>query len=133
MEPSIGIRGFSCLHGRWNFNGDGVTPQEIHDEAYRTPSEDIRQWERKAVAGLLGLLVVVFGAWAGVVWHGTDKVVARIDAVSAQIAADRLDQAKYQLLMERRLTLSEAQLKVVEQRQTWVIEALRTNDRKDIP
>lgn len=86
--------------------------------------EELRQWERKAVAGLLGMLVLVFGTWAGVVWNGTDKVVEKLDVVVTQMAADRLEQERYRSMTERRLT-------IIEQRQQYVIEALRNNHKPD--
>ena len=84
--------------------------------------DDLRHWERKALAGLVAMLVAVFGLWAGVVWSGTDKVLARLEVLSAQMAADRLEQERYRSLTERRLT-------IIEQRQQYVIEALRNGHR----
>ena len=82
--------------------------------------QELRNWERKAVAGLLALLVTVFGIWAGVVWSSADKVMQRLDVVVNQMTADRLEQERYRSLNERRLT-------ILEQRQQYVIEALRNN------
>lgn len=87
-------------------------------------TDDLRQWERKALAGLVAMLVAVFGLWAGVVWNGTDKVVDRLDTVVNQMAADRLEQERYRSLTERRLT-------IIEQRQQYVIEALRNNHARE--
>ena len=84
----------------------------------------LREWERKVLTGLLALLVTVLGLWAGVVWNGTDKVVDRLDVVVTQMAADRLEQERYRSLTERRLT-------IIEQRQQYVIEALRNNHEQD--
>lgn len=81
-------------------------------------TEDLRHWERKALAGLIAMLVAIFGLWAGMVWNGTDKVLARLEALSAQMASDRLEQERYRSMTERRLT-------IIEQRQSYVIEALR--------
>jgi hypothetical protein len=87
-------------------------------------ADDLRQWERKALAGLIAMLVAVLGLWAGVVWSGTDKVLARLEAMSAQLAADRLEQERYRSLTERRLT-------IIEQRQQYVIEAMRNNHARE--
>lgn len=84
--------------------------------------EELRQWERKALAGLMAMLVTVFGLWAGVVWQGTDKVVDRLDTVVTQMAADRLEQERYRSMTERRLT-------IIEQRQQFVIESLRNSHK----
>lgn len=71
----------------------------------------LRHWERK-------LLIVAFGAWAGVVAIYGQAAVNRIDRVVGELEADRRAQAEYRTLMERRLT-------IVEQRQAYVIEALK--------
>ena len=92
-------------------------------------SNDVRDWERKAIAGLLALLVTVFGLWAGVVWSSSDKVLTRLDNIAMQMASDRLEQSQYRMTMERRLTIQEQQISVVSQRQTWVIDTLRSKDR----
>jgi len=92
-------------------------------------SNDVRDWERKAIAGLLALLVTVFGLWAGVVWSSSDKVLTRLDNIAMQMASDRLEQSQYRMTMERRLTIQEQQISVMSQRQTWVIDTLRPKDR----
>ena len=91
-------------------------------------SNDVRDWERKAIAGLLALLVTVFGLWAGVVWSSSDKVLTRLDNIAMQMASDRLEQSQYRMTMERRLTIQEQQISVMSQRQTWVIDTLRSKD-----
>jgi len=91
-------------------------------------SNDVRDWERKAIAGLLALLVTVFGLWAGVVWSSSDKVLTRLDNIAMQMASDRLEQSQYRMTMERRLTIQEQQISVMSQRQTWVIDTLRPKD-----
>lgn len=73
--------------------------------------EDVRLWERKAVASLLGLLAVCFSVWAGVVWNSGQDVVR-------ELRAARLEDAQYRLVMERRVT-------ILEQRQAIVLETLR--------
>ena len=78
---------------------------------------ELRSWERKAVAGLLGLLTTAFLAWAAVVWNSADKVMVRIDRMNDQLQADRLEQQMYRAAMERRLSL-------VEDRQAWVLKQL---------
>ena len=92
-------------------------------------SNDVRDWERKAIAGLLALLVTVFGLWAGVVWSSSDKVLTRLDNIAMQMASDRLEQSQYRMTMERRLTIQEQQISEMSQRQTWVIDTLRPKDR----
>lgn len=71
----------------------------------------LRHWERK-------LLIVAFGAWAGVVAIYGQAAVSRIDRVVQEMEADRREDAAYRTAMERRLT-------IVEQQQNFVIEALR--------
>jgi len=78
---------------------------------------DIHQWERKAVAGLLALLATCFMVWAGVVWSSGQSVVA-------EMRQSRIEDAQYRLLMERRLTVAEQQLVILQQRQEWVISRL---------
>jgi hypothetical protein len=75
---------------------------------------DIHQWERKALVGVLGLLVVCFTAWAGVVFNSGQDVVH-------ELRATREENAQYRLLMERRVTLLEKQTEILSQRQEWVI------------
>lgn len=95
--------------------------------------DDVRRWERKAIAALLALLVTVFGVWAGVVWSSSDKVLVRLDQLSSQLSSDRLEQAQYRMAMERRLTLQESQTATLSQRQAWVIDTLRQQGRGIIP
>jgi hypothetical protein len=90
----------------------------MHDE---TTLEELRTWERKAVAGLLALLTTAFLAWAGVVWNSADKVMMRIDRMSDQLAADRLEQQMYRATLERRIT-------IIEERQGAVLRRLEKNE-----
>ena len=90
----------------------------MHDE---TTIEELRAWERKAVAGLLALLTTAFLAWAGVVWNSADKVMMRIDRMSDQLAADRLEQQMYRATLERRIT-------IIEERQGAVLRRLEKNE-----
>lgn len=69
--------------------------------------EELRAWERKAVAGLLAMLTTAFLAWASVVWNSADKIMARIDRMSEQIAADRIEQQAYRSQVERRISIVE--------------------------
>ena len=82
---------------------------------------ELRSWERKAVAGLLALLTTAFLAWAGVVWSSADKVMARIDRMADQLAADRLEQQMYRAALERRIT-------IIEERQGAVLRRLERDD-----
>ena len=92
---------------------------------------DVRGWERKILLGLMGLLVLAFFAWAGVVWNGTGDVVSRMDAVLAQMNSDRLEQERYravsQLERQRDLMAVEKRLVILEQRQAFVLEQMRKN------
>lgn len=88
---------------------------------------DIHQWEKKAVAALLGVLSLCFTAWAAVVWNGTQGVVT-------EMRKSREEDAAYRIAMERRITVIEQQQLILSQRQGWVIENMReTNESKDIP
>lgn len=80
----------------------------------------LRGWERRAIVALLGLLSAVFGVWAMAVWDGSQDLVHEVRAVRTEMVADRIEQREYRTLMERRIT-------TIEQRQAWVIEALRTD------
>jgi hypothetical protein len=73
------------------------------------------------VAGLLALLTMAFLAWAGVVWNSADKVMVRIDRMSDQLAADRLEQQMYRATLERRIT-------IIEERQGAVLRRLEKNE-----
>lgn len=107
---------------------------EIEQEvAFNHHQDSIREWERKAVTALLGLLITVFGIWAGVVWNGTKEVVTQINDISKQLSADRLEQVQYRMLMERRLTIQEQQLEVMRQRQQWVIEHIQSEGKGGLP
>lgn len=86
--------------------------------------EELRVWERKAVAGLLALLTAAFLAWAGVVWNSADKVISRIDRMAEQLAADRLEQQAYRSQVERRMA-------IVEERQGRVLRWIDQQDRED--
>jgi hypothetical protein len=90
------------------------------------PVRSLREWERKLVIGALSVLVIVFGAWAGVVWNGTEKVVAKIDDITREMSQGRLEQEQYRTAMERRMTIQEQQIASLAQRQLWVIETLRS-------
>mgnify|MGYP003442554424 CR=1 FL=1 len=79
--------------------------------------DEVRLWERKAVAVLASILSAAFLAWAGVVWNSADKVLMRIDRMSDQLAADRVEQQLYRAQVERRLS-------IVEERQNRVIRVL---------
>ena len=83
--------------------------------------DELRSWERKAVAGLLVLLTTAFLAWAGVVWNSADKVMMRIDRMSDQLFADRLEQQMYRAALERRIT-------IIEERQGAVLRRLDKQD-----
>ena len=85
--------------------------------------DEVRLWERKAVAVLASILSAAFLAWAGVVWNSADKVLMRIDRMSDQLAADRVEQQLYRAQVERRLS-------IVEERQNRVIRLL---DRMETP
>ena len=85
-------------------------------------SDEVRLWERKAVAVLSGILSAAFLAWAGVVWNSADKVLMRIDRMSDQLAADRVEQQLYRAQVERRLS-------IVEERQNRVISVLDKLER----
>jgi len=82
---------------------------------------DIHQWERKAVVWLLGGLVCCFTLWAGVVWNSGQDVVE-------EMRRARVEDAQYRLLMERRLTVAEQQLVILQQRQEWVINRMINPD-----
>ena len=84
--------------------------------------DEVRLWERKAVAVLAGILSAAFLAWAGVVWNSADKVLMRIDRMSDQLAADRVEQQLYRAQVERRLS-------IVEERQNRVIRVLDKLER----
>ena len=87
---------------------------------------DIHQWERKAVAGLLALLATCFMVWAGVVWSSGQSVVS-------EMRAARVEDAQYRLLMERRPTVAEQQLVILQQRQHWVMDRLLKNNEEQPP
>jgi hypothetical protein len=84
--------------------------------------DEVRLWERKAVAVLASILSAAFLAWAGVVWNSADKVLMRIDRMSDQLAADRVEQQLYRAQVERRLS-------IVEERQNRVIRVLDKLER----
>ena len=84
--------------------------------------DEVRLWERKAVAVLASILSAAFLAWAGVVWNSADKVLMRIDRMSDQLAADRVEQQLYRAQVERRLS-------TVEERQNRVIRVLDKLER----
>lgn len=73
--------------------------------------DTLRGWERKALSALMGLLILVFGTWAGVVYRTGQDVLSEIAAIRRELAADRV-------ATERRLT-------ILEQRQSYVVETLR--------
>jgi hypothetical protein len=50
-----------------------------------------------------------------------------------QMQSDRLEQAQYRTLMERRLTIQEQQLQIIQQRQSWVIEQMHMNGQNGVP
>ena len=87
---------------------------------------DIHAWERKAVAGLLSLLGVCFLTWAGVVWSSGQNVVK-------ELREARVEDAQYRILMERRLTVAEQQLTILQQRQSWVIDRLIGHEGEKLP
>ena len=87
---------------------------------------DIHQWERKAVAGLLSLLTLCFTVWAGVVWSSGQDVVK-------EMRAARLEDAQYRIAMERRLTILEQQSAIMQQRQNWVISSLLDPQHRETP
>lgn len=86
--------------------------------------EELRAWERKAVAGLLAALTAGFLAWAGVVWNSTDNIMLRLDRMAEQLAADRLEQQSYLAQVERRMA-------IVEERQGRVLRWIDQQDRED--
>jgi hypothetical protein len=87
---------------------------------------DIHQWERKAVVWLLGALVTCFTLWAGVVWNSGQDVVQ-------EMRQTRLEDAQYRLLMERRLTVAEQQLVILQQRQQWVVNRMIDEHKDELP
>jgi hypothetical protein len=95
--------------------------------------DDVQQWERKAIAGLLGLLTTAFMVWAGVVWNGTDKVMNKIESLAIDANKDRIEQQQYRAVLERRLTIQEQQLDIVKQRQAWVIEQMHAAGTNGVP
>lgn len=74
-------------------------------------ADDLRNWERKALAALMGLVATVMGVWAGVVYDTGQDVLREVASIRVELQSDRL-------VNERRLT-------ILEQRQSYVIEALR--------
>jgi len=74
-------------------------------------ADDLRNWERKALAALMGLVAMVMGVWAGVVYDTGQDVLREVASIRAELQSDRL-------VNERRLT-------ILEQRQSYVIETLR--------
>jgi len=87
---------------------------------------DIHQWERKAVAGLLAMLAACFMVWAGVVWSSGQNVVN-------EMREARKEDAQYRLLMERRLTVAEQQLAILQTRQEWVIGRVLSGNHGEVP
>ena len=87
---------------------------------------ELRAWERKIVAGLLVMLTTAFLAWAGVVWNSADKVMLRLDRMSDQLAADRVEQQMYRAQVERRIA-------IIEERQGAVIRRLQHDGDEEIP
>lgn len=81
-------------------------------------ADDLRNWERKALAALMGLVAMVMGVWAGVVYDTGQDVLREVASIRAELQSDRL-------VNERRLT-------ILEQRQSYVIEALRRT-HADVP
>jgi hypothetical protein len=81
------------------------------------PAWDVRAWERKAIIGLLGLLIAAFGFWAQVVREGTQQLIAEVGSVRAELIKRDAAHAEYQRLMERRIT-------ILEQRDQYIIQAL---------
>ena len=71
----------------------------------------LHNWERK-------LLIVAFGAWAGVVAMYGQAAIGRVDRLVQQMELDRKESAEYRTTLERRIT-------IIEQRQAYVLEALR--------
>lgn len=96
-------------------------------------ADEIRQWERKAIASLLALLTASFMVWAGVVWNATDKVMVRIDTIVLDMSRDRIEQQQYRAIMERRLTIQEQQTEVLRDRQKWVIDQMHDDGRNGVP
>jgi hypothetical protein len=96
-------------------------------------TDDIREWERKAIAALLGLLTAAFIVWAGVVWNGTDKVMVRMDTVAQEMSSDRIEQQQYRAILERRLTIQEQQLEIVKRRQDYVLDAIADGKAHNFP
>ena len=84
--------------------------------------DELRAWEHKTVAILLGMLTTAFLAWAGVVWNSADKVMMRIDRMADQLSADRVEQQIYRAQMERRIA-------IIEERQGAVIRSLQHDDK----
>ena len=74
-------------------------------------ADDLRNWERKALAALMGLVAMIMGVWAGVVYDTGQDVLREVASIRAELQSDRL-------VNERRLT-------ILEQRQSYVIETLR--------
>ena len=95
--------------------------------------DDVRQWERKAIASLLALLTASFMVWAGMVWNATDKVMVRIDTIVTDMARDRIEQQQYRAVMERRITIQEQQIEVLRDRQAWVIDRIHENGTNGVP
>lgn len=95
----------------------------MHDEQdQKATLEELRIWERKVIAGLLAMLTTAFLAWAGVVWNSADKLMARIDHMTEQLAADRVEQQLYRAQIERRLS-------IVEERQSRVLRWIDEEER----
>ena len=78
------------------------------------------------MAGLLVMLTTAFLAWAGVVWNSADKVMLRLDRMSDQLAADRVEQQMYRAQVERRIA-------IIEERQGAVIRRLQHDGDEEIP
>jgi hypothetical protein len=97
-------------------------------------SEDaIRSWERRSITGLLGLVILAFTVWAGVVWNATDKVLMRVDSLVREVSADRVEQMEYRAMLERRLTIQEQQAETFKQRQNWLIEQMHAEGKNGVP
>lgn len=90
----------------------------------------LHAWERKAIAGLLTLLIGAFLAWAGVVFNGTQTLLQRFDELNARLAKERLEDthARAQIIgnLDRRLSLLEA-------RQAWLLKEVERRDGVTAP
>jgi membrane protein implicated in regulation of membrane protease activity len=81
---------------------------------YDEQEPNLHHWERK-------LLIVAFGAWAGVVAYMGNQVVNRVDQVVTEMRRQSDLNSEAHQLLDRRLT-------IVEQRQEGVLRALTRID-----